>query len=302
LAVTGSERLDERARTASGARFGFVTDAESVSIAVVGGEDSSAIDLVVDGILHDRRPVQEGAQSAKFDLPAGVHEIDIWLPQFGPGLIGPVDLDNFNELAQSPPPALRWGAYGSSITQCRTADGPSETWPAIVSQSLNWELSNMGFGGECMLDPIAATTLRDAHFDIISLCLGINIYLQAAFNARSLQSAICGFVSTVRAANPATPIVMITPIISPPHESLRNAAGLSLGEVRATVERATAALQELGDELLTLVDGRELIGTADATLLLDDVHPSADGYRLMAARIMPFLSEAGRPAIQAQGS
>jgi lysophospholipase L1-like esterase len=95
---------------------------------------------------------------------------------------------------------------------------------------------------------------------------------------------------------------MITPIISPPHESLRNAAGLSLGEVRATVERATAALQDLGDELLTLVDGRELIGTADATLLLDDVHPSADGYRLMAARIMPFLSEAGRPAIQAQGS
>jgi hypothetical protein len=203
LAVTGSERLDDRARTASGARFSFVTDAEAISISLFGGEDSSAIDVIIDGSLRLRQPTHEGAQSVKFDLPVGTHQVEVWLPQFGPGLIGPVELENFRELSAAPQAALRWGAYGSSITQCRTADGPSETWPAIVSQALNWELSNLGFGGECQLDPIAATTLRDAEFDIISMCLGINIYIQSTFNARSLQPAICGFIDTVRAANPA---------------------------------------------------------------------------------------------------
>jgi hypothetical protein len=299
--VTGSDRLDEAVRTASGARFSFVTDAEAISISLFCAEDSSAIDLIVDGSLRLRQPTREGAQSVKFELPAGAHRVEIWLPQFGPGLIGPIELENFNELSPAPQAALRWGAYGSSITQCRAADGPSETWPAIVSQALNWELTNLGFGGECHLDPIAATTLRDAEFDFISMCLGINIYNQSTFSARSLQPAICGFIDTVRSANPATPIVVISPIVSPPNEFRRNAVGLTLGDVRATVERATAALQRLGDDLLTVIDGRDLFGEADATLLLDGLHPSADGYRLMAARITPLLGNAGRLAKSPEG-
>jgi hypothetical protein len=258
----------------------------------VGAEDSSAIDVIVDGSLHDRRPIAGGAQKAKFDLPAGVHQLEVWLPQFGAGLVGFIELEDFGVLLPSPPAALRWGAYGSSITQCRTAEGPSETWPAIASRSLNWELSNLGFSGECHLDPIAASTIRDAGFDIISMCLGINIYRRSTFNARSLQPAVSGFIDTVRAGNPDTPIVVVTAIASPSNESVLNDARLTLEDVRAAIERSVDALRRRGDDLLTLVDGRELLGATDAALLVDGVHPSAEGYRLLAARITPYLRDA----------
>lgn len=295
LATAASEALEAQARHAAGARFDFVTDAERMTIAFTGAEESSVMDVVVDGGLHARLPITTEDQSLSMDLPTGSHRLEIWLPQFGENLLGPVDLDGVRNVAASAPRSLRWATYGSSITQCRNADGPSETWPAIVASALDWDLTNLGFAGQCHLDPVAARTIRDADYDFISLCLGINIYGQSSFGARSLHSAICGFVETVREGHPGVPMVMISPIAAPHRESVPNQVGLTLSEVRRIVTHAGQTLQSLGDEQLTLIDGRDIFGEADAGLLADHVQPTAAGYRLMAERLAPVLRDAASP-------
>jgi hypothetical protein len=295
LATAASKELEAGARHAAGARFDFVTDVERVTIAFTGAEDSSALDVVVDGGLHARVPITLGEQSPVMDLPAGSHRLEIWLPQSGENLLGPIDLDGVGSVVASAPRPLRWVTYGSSITQCSEADGPSDTWPAIVATSLDWDLTNLGFGGQCHLDPVAARTIRDADYDVISLCIGINIYGAASFSERSLHSAICGFVETVREGHPGVPIVMMSPITAPSRESVFNQVGLTLSDVRRIVTHASQTLQRLGDEQLTLIEGRDVFGEADTRLLADDVHPTAAGYRLIAQRIAPVLRVAAGP-------
>jgi hypothetical protein len=123
LATAASKELEAGARHAAGARFDFVTDVERVTIAFTGAEDSSALDVVVDGGLHARVPITLGEQSPVMDLPAGSHRLEIWLPQSGENLLGPIDLDGVGSVVASAPRPLRWVTYGSSITQCarRTA-------------------------------------------------------------------------------------------------------------------------------------------------------------------------------------
>jgi hypothetical protein len=297
LATAASEVLEDRARHASGARFRFVTDASSITMAITGADDSSAMDVVVDGDLLVRLPVVAGEQSLAVELPDGLRSLEVWLPQFGVNLLGPIDVEQASVVAASPPRTLRWATYGSSITQCRTAEGPSDTWPARVARLLDWELTNLGFGGECHLDSVAARTIRDADFEFISLCLGINIYGASSFSERALHSAICGFVETVREGHPGVPMAIMSPIAAPNLESVPNRVGLTLSDVRRIVTHAGETLQHLGEGPLTLIDGRQIFGDADAGLLGDDLHPTPAGYRVMAERLGPVLADAaGRSA------
>nr|WP_239063336.1 GDSL-type esterase/lipase family protein [Streptomyces sp. SID13031] len=187
-----------------------------------------------------------------------------------------------------PPSGPRWITYGSSITQCTGAYGPSETWPALVARRHGWDLVALGFAGECHLDPIAARTIRDTPARLISLCLGTNIYGGETFGGRTLPGQVEAFISTVRDGHPHTPIVVITPLPAPSLEGKPNALGLTLDDIRACVELGARTLR---DPDLTLIDGRTILSTEEAqALYADDLHPNPDGYRLIADRLAPLLT------------
>ncbi len=137
---------------------------------------------------------------------------------------------------------------------------------------------------------MVARTIRDAPADLISLCLGINVYELGTMGPRVFASAVSGFIETVRDGHPATPIAVITPIASPDRERRRNLVGMTLDAVRADVVAAVDTLAGLGDPALRLIDGRELLGEHEANLLHDGLHPSAAGYRTIAGRIGPQLA------------
>lgn len=289
--------LTERARMPAGARIGLRTDATWLSLAIevdTGDEpsDNVFVDVVVDGQLARRLPVVPGRGSVDVALPDGDAEIELWLPQFGVARVGPVTLAGHRAVAAAPRTGARWITYGSSITHCKEAAGPSETWPALVARRNGWRLTCLGFGGDCHLDPLVARTIRDTEADIISMCLGINIYGGSTFGVRTLASAASGFIETVRDGHPDTPIVVITPIFAPDRETQPNLVGLTLVDVRAQVATAVETLQRLGDARLALVDGLEVMGADMAHMLPDNLHPSADGYRLMADRLAPRLQRA----------
>jgi hypothetical protein len=264
-------RLDDVARMAAGVRLEFETDARGFGWDV---RTDGNIDVVINDKLVSRsRTVHVD------DLPAGGKRVRIWLPQSNHVSLGELDSD---AAPKAVPEGPRWIAYGSSITQCRLAAGPSETWPALVATELGWSLRCLGFAGECHLDPAVAHYIRDTEADVISLCVGVNIHGAATFSARSLGPALEGFVRTIRDGHPDTPILLITPLHAPERERQRNALGQTLADVRAEVAAAAHGLPVL--------DGPSVFGPDDAHLLVDGLHPGADGYRLLAERLRPHLA------------
>lgn len=283
-------RLWSRAATPAGVRATWRTSASSVTLEIRAALDIYAaiapVDFLVGGELHQRCPVEVGEQRLTVELPAGPVELEIWLPHGG--AIGVREVSFDGEAEPLPPTGPRWITYGSSITQCTGAYGPSETWPALVARQHGWDLVALGFAGECHLDPIAARTIRDTPARLISLCLGINIYGGETFNGRTLPGQVEAFLHTVRDGHPHTPIVVITPLVAPNLEGKPNAVGLTLDDIRACVELGA---RTLADPDLQLIDGRTILTPEEArTLYADDVHPNPDGYRLIATRLAPLLT------------
>ena len=292
LALAHAPDLAHRAAMAAGVRAVLDTDATGLALEVeMLDDDGSPVDVAVDGEPHARHRLAVGRQRLWTDLPGRRGRLEVWLPQHGRSRIGEVVLRGTRRPPAAVPRGPRWVAYGSSITQCRAAAGPSETWPALVSRRLGLDLTCLGFGSNCHLDPVVAATIADLPADVVSLCVGINIYGEASFNRRTLPGQVSGFVGTVRAAHPGIPVLVMSPISSPDREERPNAVALTLGDVRELVTSAVRLLRNHGDERLTMLDGREVFGPDDAALLLDGVHPGPRGYRVMADRLTPRLAE-----------
>jgi hypothetical protein len=283
-------RLWSRAATPAGVRASWQTSAATVSLEIRASLDIysviAPVDFLVNGALHERRAIDQGEQRLTVELPPGPVELEIWLPQAGAIAVREVSFDG--EATSLPPSGPRWITYGSSITQCTGAYGPSETWPALVARQHSWDLVALGFAGECHLDPIAARTIRDTPARLISLCLGINIYGGETFSGRTLPGQVEEFISTVRDGHPHTPLVVITPLPAPNVEGKPNALGLTLDDIRACVELGARTLR---DPDLQLIDGRTVLSIEEAqALYADDLHPGPEGYRLIAERLAPLLT------------
>lgn len=281
-------RLWDRAATPAGVRGSWRTAASAAHLEIRASlgiyANLAPVDVLVDGELHQRCEIREGEQRLSVVLPGHPVDVEIWLPQAG--MIGIRGLTFDGPAKAVAPDGPRWIAYGSSITQCAGAAGPSETWPALVARRQGWDLASLGLAGECHLDPVAARTIRDVPARLISLCLGINIYGGETFSGRTLPGQVESFVSTVRSGHPQTPLVVITPLLAPNLEGKPNAVGLTLDDIRTCVELGARV-----DPGVTIIDGRTVLTMDEASALYaDDVHPGPDGYRLIADRLTPLLA------------
>jgi len=279
-----------RAAMAAGVRVTFQSDTTTIQGTCNLFEDRGQIDLIVDDKFV--ASVNLANQSAfRFEnLASGTKNIELWLPQFGETQLIGLKIDVEAEILATPKStAKKWITYGSSISQCRTADSPTKTWPAIVARTRGYDLRCLGFGGQCHLDPMIARVIRDSEADLISMCLGINIYGSGSLNQRTFYPGILGFVQIVREKHPATPIVLISPIYSPGRETELNDVGFSLKHMRDEVKRAYETLKAHGDENITYVNGLDVFGSDKAHLLPDDLHPNNEGYGIMASNLLGLL-------------
>ncbi|HEV2123154.1 MAG TPA: GDSL-type esterase/lipase family protein [Chloroflexota bacterium] len=178
------------------------------------------------------------------------------------------------------------------MTQCAAAASPTQTWTAIVARERGLNLTCFGFGGQCHIEPMVARLIRDLPADYISLCLGINVYGARSLTARTFRPAVLGFIAIVRERHPDIPLVVISPIVSAPRETEPNQAGLSLALMRQEIAEAVEALRAHGDEALHYVDGLRIFGPDLQHLQPDQVHPDAEGYRVLARN---FLREVAVP-------
>lgn len=287
------------AASPSGVRATLVSDTTSLSVETLPADAPRTWDLLVDGVFFDRRVQAGGDGRVCFDkIGGGVRQrrrLELYLPpQYVPMRVQRVlvDADALAEPWFDARP--RWVIYGSSIEHAKEAFGPSETWPALVARRFDLHLTNLGYGGQEHLEIPVARMIRDLPADVITLCVGGNVWGSRSLSARSYRAAVLGLVMTIRDRHPTTPIAVVT-FIHTKHdvEPLPNTT-MTLTQVRELTASAVRALQDHGDGRVCCVEGSELFGPADMPLMApDQIHPGGEGQRLMAERfaqrVMPRL-------------
>ena len=285
------EPLLERSAMPAGVRISFRSNTTRVSGNIAPKKESGMLDLCCDGEVVASLDLAEKDTFAFENLPDGAKLIELWLPQFGRFQLRSLEIDDGATLEAFTDTRPRWVTYGSSITQCRTAASPTQTWPGIVARTHGLNLTCLGYGGQCHLDAMVARMIRDLPADYISMCLGINIQGASSLGQRAFRPAIIGAVQIVREKHPDIPIVLMSPICSPPREENPNTVGFHLKRMREEVQAAAEALQTHGDRNVHYVDGLSVFGADYVHLLPDDLHPDAEGYRVMGKNFVAEVAE-----------
>lgn len=300
------------ARCPSGVRLRWRSDTRSVAIALEvrelpgheGYELPVPLDLVVDDDLVATRtagpaggPAGPGRHRVTFDdLPPGVHDLELWLPPAPAIRVRAVEVDATAHDEPPPPdPRPRWVVYGSSITQ-GSGLRPTRTWPALVARRRGWHLVNLGYTGQCHLDPLVARLIAALPADRVTAELGINVHNFATLRERTFAPAAHGFLATVRDGHPLVPLTVLSPLVSPDRETTPKSVletptwrreyegDLTLVAMRGALRQVVDVRRAAGDVHLDYLDGLDVLGPADAGLLPDGLHPNAAGHRVMAER------------------
>lgn len=289
------DALLDRAAMPAGVRISFNSDTTSVLVSMsLKSEDPQFLDVYCDGEMFASLLASEDRLSVS-GLPAGEKLIELWLPQHGEVRISSIQIDDGATISPYDDERPKWVTYGSSITHCRAAQSPSLTWPAIVAREHGLNLTCLGYGGNCHLEPMVARMIRDLPADFLSMKAGINIYGADSLSIRTFKSAIIGFVNIVREKHPDTPFAIASPIFSPPRETTKNNVDFTLSDMRQEVAEAVEALKAHGDGNVYYVDGLSLFGSDLAHMLPDELHPDAEGYKLLAQN---FLNEVAKPVFR----
>ena len=285
------EPLLERSAMPAGVRISFRSNTTQVSGSIVPQNESGMLDLCCDGELIDAIDLKQKESFAFKGLSDGEKLIELWLPQFGQFQLRSLEIDDNATLEAFTDTRPRWITYGSSITQCRAAASPTQTWPAVVARTHGLNLTCLGYGGQCHLDAMVARMIRDLPADYISMCLGINIQGASSLGPRAFRPAIIGAVQIIREKHPDIPIVLMSPICCPPREENPNTVGFHLKKMREEVQAAAEALQAHGDTQIHYVDGLSVFGADFVHLLPDDLHPDAEGYRVMGKNFVNVVAK-----------
>jgi lysophospholipase L1-like esterase len=271
------------------------------------GDRPDNYELYVDGALFARKRANGGARLAggellgderaivRFDdLPAGERQLELWLPHTSTVSITGLEVDDGAHVAPRPDARPTVLFHGSSISHCMEAPGGSGTWPAVAAAASDLRSVNMGWAGSCLLSGLAARAIRDQGADGIVLKLGINVHGEGQLKERTFLDSAHAMISIIREKHAATPLVIVSPIYSPPREDVGDNGGLSLRRMRQLLEGVVQARRRAGDRRISYLSGLALFDAPDASDLPDDLHPNAAGYRRMGERFHAQVLAGGR--------
>lgn len=292
LFIAPGDSLVKLAAHASGCRLRFETDTTKVGLEclpmpAINTNPAHVLDLTIDGNLITSASVPEGGTTAFFEgLPEGTKIVEIWLPHDGPIELCGMTIDDGASCRVISDERPKWITYGSSLTHCTRAHGSGRTWPAIVARAKKLNLTSLGFGGNCCLDPMIAMTIRDLPANLITLKLGINC-IGGALAPRTFPGAVMGLVQIIREKQPDTPIALISPFSYPPHETKPNLLNYTIQGMRKDIAEVHSRLKAWGDENLYYFNGMNLFTLEEnARYTQDQCHANGDGIELQGEKFL----------------
>lgn len=182
-------------------------------------------------------------------------------------------------------PAVRWMAYGSSITFGGEAHLGINAYAMRTARLLNLDLYNKSIAGSCFCDPSVVEYLAEVapKMQLITLELGINMLRR--FSEEVFQERAYHLIRTLRERSPETKIVVITPfkagsgyLKNKDDEGLKRYYGF------------TKALKAYPDPEVTVLDGKEILDDFSG-LSADLLHPSDEGHEIMAFHLCQKLKK-----------
>lgn len=185
-------------------------------------------------------------------------------------------------------PALRYLAYGDSVTQGFTATDAMKGYGFLVAQKNNWQAVNLGMAGRGSTAS-DGTVVAQQGANIISVLMGVNDW-QGGTALETYRSRMTAFFNNLRTVQPYTPVYAITPlwvdaswVPSAPITDLEN--------YRQVLREVVAARN---DPNLYLVEGPDLIDHSKSYFDAVLVHPNNAGFAMMADRLAAIM--AAKPA------
>lgn len=186
------------------------------------------------------------------------------------------------------PSQPRWLCYGDSIAEGWVASGPGRAWPAVAGRLLGLDVVNLGYGGAARGEMVMAEAMAGMPADVITLSHGTNCWQRITHSAEQVAVGLDAFLTLLRSAHPATPVVVVSPIVRPDAETTPNAVGATLSDIRLALEGAVRRRQA-SEPRLWLVEGAALVPATD---LVDGVHPGDAGHLRLAKAVGDALRRA----------
>ena len=219
----------------------------------------------------------------------GFHDYEIVLP-YGDA----VDFQGLEVNAaarmENPPaaPAVRYVAYGDSVTHGFTASAIDKTYPYLVAHKMGWQLINLGLGGR-------SSNVSDAHVlktlkaDVITVLMGVNDW-QGGAPLERYRKNMMGFFDALRAVQPAVPIYFVTSLWVPPAWSPKS----QITDLEAYRQVAREIVLARKDANLHLIEGLDLIDHDPKLFDPVAVHPNDMGFAQMGERLAKQMQQPGK--------
>jgi lysophospholipase L1-like esterase len=208
------------------------------------------------------------------------HRAIVYLPEgMKPTVLG---LEALGGAVEPAPREAVWLCYGDSIAEGYVSSEPALAWPARAGRAHGLDVVNLGYAGAARGEIVSAEQLARVAAGAISISHGTNCWTRIPHSRGMVLEGTRAFLDVVRQGHPDTPVVVASPVVRPDAETTPNRLGATLEDLRGAIEQAAHERMAAGDELLTLLPGRDLL---DPALLADGIHPGDDGHAVLAERI-----------------
>ena len=286
-----------RAQRVHGCELRFVTQGRCFDLALTAYEQDidvlifrgdrflqkNTLTAGVTTVLHVDLPSMED-QVAPIALTGGRFSNTVWRV-----LCGMNGYLHFNRLdtygwERRPPlpeeePAVRWLAYGSSITCGSVTTVYSNAYVNQAARRLGWDVLNKGLSGSCFCEGQVADYLAQQEADYMTLEIGVN--MAPSFRSSEYEQRVDYLLNTVQQNRRVRRFFVVDafPNYGLFHKDRQLPAAQHYQPFKESVRRLTQRMMEKDDRFVSL-HGEDIL-TGSEGLSCDLLHPSDEGHILM---------------------
>ncbi len=184
--------------------------------------------------------------------------------------------------SKSQKPTKTLMCYGSSITHGSNSPNASNNWSAVVAHNLNMDCRNLGMPGSCAMEPEVIDYIssegENGNWDIITLCLGINVL---DWDNDKITNRVTNTIRQVAGRNINKPVFVISPFYS--NDDFNN-----IGKADNWRKIISEIVTKENFNNVTYINGLDMLG--DMSLIsADEIHPNIYGIQQIADRLTDVI-------------